>query len=157
MKQRRKGGCTGSFLRKGECFFFLHGQMQASPYFFLEPYIPGWTRKFTWSGEHCKNYCFINDRGQKDLKLPNPTSLLKVGATRAGGSSQVLSISEDGDPSTSLSNLSQCSTPVQYESYLMIKWNFLYLTLGPLPPVILLGTIEKSLALSSLSVSPSSI
>ena len=62
----------------------------------------------------------------------------------------VLNISREGDATTSLGNLFQCSITLRGKKFfLMFRWNFLCFSLCPLPLVLLLGTTEKSLAPSS--------
>ena len=62
----------------------------------------------------------------------------------------VLNISREGDSTTSLGSLFQCSVTLRGKKFfLMFRWNFLCFSLRPLPLVLLLCTTEKSLALSS--------
>ena len=64
-------------------------------------------------------------------------------------SRQVLNISREGDSTTSLGSLFQCSVALRgTKFFLMFRRNFLCLSLCPLPLVLSLGT-EKSLAPSS--------
>jgi len=66
-------------------------------------------------------------------------------------SRQLLTISKDGDCTTSLANLLQCSgTPTVKMCFLRFKQILLCSILCPFPPVLPLGTTEKSLAWSSL-------
>jgi len=58
----------------------------------------------------------------------------------------LLSISREGDSTTSLGSLFQCSVTLRGKKFfLMFRWNFLFFSLCPLPLVLLLGTTEKSL------------
>ena len=69
----------------------------------------------------------------------------------------LLSISKDGNSTTPLGNLCQCSaTLAGKKCFLMFRGNLLCFSLCPLPLVLALGTAEKSLAWLSLS-SPSSV
>jgi len=62
----------------------------------------------------------------------------------------VLNISREGDSTTSLGSLFQCSITFRGKKFfLMFSWNFPCFSLCPLPLVLLLGTTEKSLASSS--------
>ena len=62
----------------------------------------------------------------------------------------VLNISREGDSTTSLGSLFQCSVTLRGKNFfLMFRRNFLCLSLCPLPLVLSLGTTEKSLAPSS--------
>jgi len=62
----------------------------------------------------------------------------------------VLIISREGDSTTSLGSLGQCSIILRGKKFfLMFSWNFLCFSLCPLPLVLSLGTAEKSLAPSS--------
>ena len=59
----------------------------------------------------------------------------------------VLNISREGDSTTSLGSLFQCSITLRGKKFfLMFRWNFLGFSLCPLPLVLSLGTTEKSLA-----------
>ena len=59
--------------------------------------------------------------------------------------------SKDGDSTTSLGNLLQCSTiPTVKKFGLTFKWHLLYFSLCPWPLVLSRDTTEKSLALSPL-------
>jgi len=61
-------------------------------------------------------------------------------------SRQVLNISREGDSTTSLGSLFQCSVTLRVKKFfLMFSWNLLC----PLPLVLSLDTTEKSLAPSS--------
>ena len=65
-------------------------------------------------------------------------------------SRRVLNISREGDSTTSLGSLPQCSVTLRGKKFfLMFRWNFLCFSLCPLPLVLSLGTTEKSLAPSS--------
>ena len=65
-------------------------------------------------------------------------------------SRQLLSISKDGDSTTSLGNLCQCSvTPVVTKCFPMFRGNLQCFGVCPLPLVLSVGTTEKSLALFS--------
>ena len=65
-------------------------------------------------------------------------------------SRRVLNISREGDSTTSLSSLFQCSVTLRGKKFFLISsWNFLCFSLCPLPLVLSLGTTEKSLAPSS--------
>jgi len=65
-------------------------------------------------------------------------------------SRRVLNISREGDSTTYLGSLFQCSVTLRVKKFfLMFRWNFLCFSLSPLPLVLSLGTTEKSLALSS--------
>ena len=92
----------------------------------------------------------------KDWKGPlwiicsNPSA--KTGPSRAvrNLSRQVLNISGEGESTTSLSSLLQCSVILIVKKFfLILRWNFIYFSLCPLPLVLSLGTTEKSLAPSS--------
>jgi len=62
----------------------------------------------------------------------------------------VLNISREGDSTTSLGSLFQCSVTLRGKKlFLVFRWNFLCLSLCPLPLVLSLDTTEKSLAPSS--------
>ena len=62
----------------------------------------------------------------------------------------VLNISREGDSTTSLDSLFQCSVTLRGKKFfLMFRRNFLCFSLCPLPLVLWLGTTEKSLAPSS--------
>jgi len=62
----------------------------------------------------------------------------------------VLNISREGDSTTSLGNLFQCSITLRVKKFfLMFRRNFLCFGLCPLPLVLSLGTTENSLAPSS--------
>jgi len=61
-----------------------------------------------------------------------------------------LNISREGDSTTSLGSLCQCSVTLRGKKFfLMFRQNFLCFSLCPLPLVLSLGTTEKSLAPSS--------
>jgi len=63
---------------------------------------------------------------------------------------RLLNISREGDSTTSLGSLCQCSVTLRGKKFfLMFRWNFLCFSLCPLPLVLSLGTTEKSLAPSS--------
>ena len=65
-------------------------------------------------------------------------------------SRRVLNISREGDSTTSLGSLFQCSVTLRGKKFfLMFRQNFLFFSLCPLPLVLSLGTTEKSLAPSS--------
>ena len=65
-------------------------------------------------------------------------------------SRRVLNISREGDSTTSLGSLFQCSVTLRVKKFfLMFRWNILSFSLCPLPLVLSLGTTEKSLAPSS--------
>jgi len=65
-------------------------------------------------------------------------------------SRQVLNISREGDSTTSVGSLCQCSVTLRVKKlFLMFRRNFLCFSLCPLPLVLSLGTTEKSLAPSS--------
>jgi len=62
----------------------------------------------------------------------------------------VLNISREGESTTSLGSLFQCSVTLRGKKFfLMFRQNFLCFSLCPLPLVLSLGTTEKSLAPSS--------
>ena len=66
-------------------------------------------------------------------------------------SSQVLSISTDGDSTDSLGNLCQCLTTLtRKKCFLVFRWNFVCFNLCPVPLAPSVGTPEKCLAPSSL-------
>jgi len=70
-------------------------------------------------------------------------------------SRQVLNISKEGDSTTSLGNLFQCSVTLRGKKFfLMFRGNFLCFSLCPLSLLLLLGTTEKSLAPSSIIFTP---
>ena len=59
----------------------------------------------------------------------------------------VLNVSREGDSTTSLGSLFQCSVTLRGKKFfLMFSWNFLCFSLCLLPLVLSLGTTEKSLA-----------
>ena len=59
-------------------------------------------------------------------------------------SSWVLSISKDGDSTTSLGNLVCCLTPLLVRKcFLALSWDFMCFNLCPLPLVLPVGTSEK--------------
>ena len=63
---------------------------------------------------------------------------------------QVFNISREGDSTTSLGSLFQCSVTLRGKKFfLMFRRNFLCFSLCPLPLVLSLGTTGKSLAPSS--------
>jgi len=63
-------------------------------------------------------------------------------------SRQVFNISREGDSTTSLGSLCQCSVTLRGKKFfLMFSWNFLCFSLCPLPLVLSLDTTEKSLPL----------
>ena len=65
-------------------------------------------------------------------------------------SRRLLSTSKDGDSTTSLGSLCQCSATLTVtECFLMFRGNLLCVSLCPLPLVLSLGTAGKSLAPSS--------
>ena len=65
-------------------------------------------------------------------------------------SRQVLNISREGDSTTSLGSLFQCSVTLRWKKFFLIfRRNFLCFRLCPLPLVLPLGTTEKSLVPSS--------
>ena len=65
-------------------------------------------------------------------------------------SRRVLNISREGDSTTSLGSLFQCSVTLRGKKFILIfSWSFLCFSLCPLPLVLLLGTTEQSLAPSS--------
>ncbi|NXN56925.1 ARMC4 protein, partial [Rynchops niger] len=67
-------------------------------------------------------------------------------------SRRVLKISREGDSTTSLGSLFQCSVTLTVKKFFRVfERNFLCSNLCPLPLVLSLGTIEKSLAPSSFS------
>jgi len=80
----------------------------------------------------------------------SPTLLLKQDHLQQAAWDLVqvgLSISREGDSTTSLGSLFQCSATLQIKKFfLMFSWNFLCFSLCPLPIVLSLGTTEKSLA-----------
>ena len=62
-------------------------------------------------------------------------------------SRRVLNISREGDSTTSLGSLFQCSFTLRVKKFFfMFTWNFLCFNLCPLPLVLLLGTTPESLA-----------
>ena len=77
-------------------------------------------------------------------------SLLKqspYSRSRRQVSRQVLNISREGNFTTPLGSLFQCSATLTVKKFiLMFKWNFLCSSLCSLPLVLLLGTTKKSLA-----------
>jgi len=65
-------------------------------------------------------------------------------------SRRILNTSREGESTTPLGNLFQCSVTLEEKKFfLMFKRNFLCFSLCPLPLVLPLGTTEKSLAPSS--------
>jgi len=65
-------------------------------------------------------------------------------------SRQVLNISREGDSTTSLGRLFQCSITLRVKKFFFVlSWNFLCFSLCPLPLVLSLDTTEKCLASSS--------
>jgi len=83
----------------------------------------------------------------------SPTLLPKQGHLQQAAqnlSRQVLNISREGDSTTPLGSLFQCSVNLRGKKFfLMFRRNFLCLSLCPLPLVLSLGTTEQSLAPSS--------
>ena len=62
-----------------------------------------------------------------------------------------LNIFKDGDSTTPLDNLCQCSVSLTAKQcFLIFRWSHLCFSVCPLPLVLLLDTTEKSLAPSSL-------
>ena len=62
----------------------------------------------------------------------------------------VFNISREGDSTTSLGSLFQCSVTLRGKKFFLVfRRNFLCFSLCPLPLVLSLGTTEKSLAPSS--------
>lgn len=109
----------------------------------------------------CKNYCFghtcyhlhkHNYLGQVGRDLLTSSSLVPL--LNQGQSElpravpcQILSISNNGDSTTSLEDLHQSLTiPTVKEHFLMFWWSFVHFNLTPLPSVLSLATNEKSLA-----------
>lgn len=63
-------------------------------------------------------------------------------------------ISPRRDSTTFLDNLFQCSVTPTAEFFLLFRWNFSCISFCPLPPVLEIGTTEKSPAPSSWHTSP---
>jgi len=84
---------------------------------------------------------------------PSPTpcpSRLTQSRLHSTASRRGWNISKEGDSTTSLRSLCQDSFSLRGKKFFLIfSWNFLCLSLCPLPLVLSLGTTGKSLALSS--------
>jgi len=84
------------------------------------------------------------------LVQPSCQSRVTYSRLHRNASRWVLNISREGDSTTSLGSLFQCSVTLRVKKFLlMFRWNFLCFSLCPLPLVLSLGTTEKSLAPSS--------
>ena len=95
-----------------------------------------------------------NGRGWKGpLWSSSPPPLPKQGLLQQAAQDLVqwvFNISREGDSTTSLGSLFQCSVTLRGKKFLlMLRRNFLCFRLYPLPLVLSLGTTEKSLAPSS--------
>ena len=93
-----------------------------------------------------------NDRDQKGCHLVQPPCQRRVTQSRLhrNSSRQVLNISTEGESTTPLDSLFQCSISLRAKKFFPVfRYNFLCFSLCPLPLVLSLGTTEKSLAPSS--------
>jgi len=83
----------------------------------------------------------------------SPAPLTKKGHLQQAAQDLVqvgLNISREGDSTTSLGKVFQCSVTLRGKKFfLMFSWNFPCFSLCPLPLVLSLGTTDKSLAPSS--------
>ena len=89
----------------------------------------------------------------RDFKSSSsPTALLKqlsYSRSHRQASRWILNVFIEGDSTTSLGNLFQCSVTLMVKKFFhMFVWNFLYSSFRPLLLVLLLHTTEKSLASS---------
>ena len=83
------------------------------------------------------------------LVQPSCRSRVTYSRLHRTASRRVLNISREVDSATSLGSLFLCSVTLRGKRFfLMFSWNFLCFILCPLPLVLLLGTTEKSFALS---------
>ena len=99
-----------------------------------------------------QNYRML--RGGRDLcgsSSPTPcSSRVTQSRLHRTASRWVLNFSREGDSTTSLGNLFQCSVTLRVKKFfLMFSWNFLCFSLCPLPLVLSLGTTEKKPTFSS--------
>jgi len=85
-----------------------------------------------------------------DLEIPQsnpPLEQVPYSRLHRKASSWVLNISREGDSTSSLGSLFQCSVTLKVKKFfLLLRWNSLYSHLCPLPLVLSLGTVENSLA-----------
>jgi len=82
-----------------------------------------------------------NVRGWKGLLVQPPCqSRVAYSRLHRTSSRQVFNISREGDSTTSLWNLFQCSVTLRVKKFLMFRQNFLCFSLCPLPLVLSLGT-----------------
>ena len=81
---------------------------------------------------------------------PSCRSRVNHSRLHSTASSRVLSISREGDSTTSLGSLGQGSVTLRGKKFFLVfSWSFLCFSLCPLPLVLSLGTTEQSLAPSS--------
>jgi len=84
------------------------------------------------------------------LVQPHCQSRFTYSRMHRTASRQVLNMRREGDDSTPLGSLFQCSVILSVKKFFLVfTWNFLGFSLCPLPLVLLLGPTEKSLAPSS--------
>jgi len=92
-------------------------------------------------------FCVTQSHKCRVWKGPTPAKAVSYSRLHWKALRQLLNIPREGDTTTSLGNLFQCSTTLKVKKlFLMFIWNFPCSSLCPLPLVLLLGTTERSLA-----------
>ena len=93
-------------------------------------------------------FCVTQSHNCRVWKGPTPAKAVSYSRLHWKALRQLLNIPREGDTTTSLGNLFQCSTTLKVKKlFLMFIWNFPCSSLCPLPLVLSQGTAEHSLAL----------
>ena len=95
-------------------------------------------------------FCVTQSHNCRVWKGPTPAKAVSYSRLHWKALRQLLNIPREGDTTTSLGNLFQCSTTLKVKKlFLMFIWNFPCSSLCPLPLVLSQGTAQYSLALST--------